>query len=86
LFFLQLNINKEREVIVANRRAKRKSESVPLVLFNEGKKYMGRFSVFTKTGTFIKNRKPLESDSPKKIILKTESKMGIHLFFHAFTD
>jgi hypothetical protein len=66
-----------------NRGAKRRIKLFPLVFSHELGKDMGTSSNFSETGIF-KTRKCLEPDSPIKIILKTESKTGVRLFFHSF--
>jgi hypothetical protein len=66
------------------RGAKRRIKRYSVVCSHELEKEMGISSDLSETGIFVKTRKHPESDSPIKIILKTESKMGIRLFFHAF--
>lgn len=61
------------------RRAIRKIKRLPLVFLHEWGEHRGRSSNLSKTGIFIKTRKPLEPDSPIMIILKIDEDRGVFL-------
>jgi len=58
------------------RNAKRKIKRLPLLFLHEWGEHRGRSSNLSKTGIFVKTRKPLEPDSTIKIILKTGEDNG----------
>ena len=58
------------------RAAKKRIKRLPLVFLHESGEHRGRSSNLSKTGIYVKTRKPLEPDSPIMIILKTDEDNG----------
>ena len=73
----------ERGIMPNKRGTKRKTKRLPVMFSHEWEKHIVRSSHLSESGVFVKTGKPLAPNAPIKIIMKTESEMGIRLFFHA---
>lgn len=68
----------EWEVAMADKRqSKRRIKRLSLEFLNNGEKYRGRVSNLSKTGIFVKTRKPLEPESPVTISLNIDEGNGL---------